>query len=102
MWREGHVPNDWWDAILIYIPNKGDLTVCDDWRGRCLLQLDVVGKVVIRIIQGRLQKLAEDVLPEPQCGFRKGRRCTDMIFVARQLIEKSWEHTSKASLPSLT
>ena len=37
---------------------------------------------------------------ESQCGFRKGRGCTDMIFVIRQLVEqlvdKSWEHRSKA------
>ena len=44
----------------------------------------------------RLQKLAEDVLPESQCDFREGRSCMDMIFIVRQLIEKSWEHGSKA------
>lgn len=49
-----------------------------------------------RVLQERLQKLAVDELPESQCGFRKGRSCTDMIFVVRQLIEKSWEHESKA------
>ena len=49
-----------------------------------------------RILQERLQKLAMDELPESQCGFRKGRSYTDMIFVVRQLIEKSWKHKSKA------
>ena len=58
--------------------------------------LNVVGKVVARVIQERLQKLAEDVLPESQCGFREGRSCMDMIFVVRKLIEKSWEHGSRA------
>ena len=47
-----------------------------------------------RVLQGRLQKIAEDKLPESQCGFRKGRGCTDMIFTIRQLVEKSWEHTA--------
>ena len=51
--------------------------------------LDVVGKVLGRIIQDRLKLVAEDVLPDTQRGFRAGRGCTDMIFVARQLVEKA-------------
>ena len=38
-----------------------------------------------------LKHLAEDILPETQCSFRKDRSTTDMIFVARQLQEKSRE-----------
>ena len=59
---------------------------CDNWRGISLL--DVVGKVFARIIQNRLQAIAEDILPESQCGFRRGRGCTDMVFVARQLVRE--------------
>ena len=55
------VPIDWCDAVLVLIPKKGDLSRCDNWRGISLL--DVVGKVVARVIQERLQKLAEDELP---------------------------------------
>ena len=36
----------------------------------------------------------EDVLSYFQCGFRAGRGCTDVIFVARQLVEKAQEHHS--------
>ena len=36
--------------------------------------------------------IAKKILPESQCGFRKGRGCVDMIFTARQLFEKSREH----------
>ena len=93
VWSENKAPQDWSDAVLIPIPKKGDLTSCDNWRGIALL--DVVGKVVARLLQGRLQKLAEEELPESQCGFRKGRSCTDMIFMVRQLVEKSWEHRAK-------
>ena len=60
--------------------------------------LDVVGKVVARVLQVRLQKVAEEELPESQCGFRKARSCADMIFTVRQLVEKSWEHKSKVFL----
>ena len=84
------VVEDWKNAEIVPIPKKGDLKVCDNWRGISLL--DVVGKVFARIIQIRLQRIAEEILPESQCGFRKGRGCTDMIFVARQLVEKSIEH----------
>ena len=59
--------------MLVPIPKKGDLTKCDNWREISLL--DVVGKVAARVVQGRLQALAKDVLLESQCGFRKGRGC---------------------------
>ena len=93
-WKEQSVPKDWTDAVLVPIPKKGDLSNCDNWRGISLL--DVVGKVIARILQDRLQQLAEEELPESQCGFRKGRGCSDMIFAVRQLVEKSWEHRTKA------
>ena len=90
MWGRGGVVSDWKDAVIVPIPKKGDLMNCDNWRGISLL--DVVGKVFARIIQNRLQAIAEDILPESQCGFRRGRGCTDMVFVARQLVEKCREH----------
>ena len=37
--------------------------------------------------------IAEKVLPESQSGFREGRGCCDIIFMARQLLEKTAEHT---------
>ena len=69
---------------------------CDNWRGISLL--DVAGNVVARVLQETLQILTKEELPESQCGFRKGRSCTDMIFTVRQLVQKSWEHKSKAFL----
>ena len=68
VWKERRVPQEWADAILIPIPKKGNLQSCDNWRGIALL--DVVGKLVARIVQSRLQVLAEKELPESQCGFR--------------------------------
>ena len=70
-WKEGHVPLDWRDAILVPIPKKGNLRCCDNWRGIALL--DVVGKLVARVVQNRSQQLAERELPESQCGFRRRR-----------------------------
>ena len=40
-----------------------------------------------RIIADHVQKLAETIIDETQCGFMKMRGCNDMVFVARQLQE---------------
>ena len=90
MWEEGSVVGEWKDAVIVPIPKRGNLTECDNWRGISLL--DVAGKLFARIIQERLQVIAERILPDSQCGFRRGRGCTDMIFTARQLVEKCREH----------
>ena len=92
VWREGQVFAAWRDALVVPVPKKGDLTMCDNWRGISLL--DVAGKLLGRIVQERLQCIAESVLPDSQCGFQRGRGCSDMIFVARQLVEKAREHNS--------
>jgi len=73
---------DWRDALIVPVPKKGDLQSCDNWRGIGLL--DVVGKIFAQIIQDRLQVIAEGLLPDSQCGFRGGRGCVDIIFVAKQ------------------
>ena len=93
VWSEGSVPQEWKDALIVPIPKKGDLSLCDNWRGISLL--DLGGKVFAKIIQQRLQSVAERVLPESQCGFRSGRGCVDMIFCARQLVEKAVEHNTQ-------
>ena len=39
-----------------------------------------------------VEHISETVLPATQCGFRKTRSTTDMVFVLRQLLEKNREH----------
>ena len=75
---EEEYSDDCRDAILIPIPKKGDLSHCDNWRGISLL--DVIRQNVARILQEKLQKVAENELPESQCGFGKGRSCANMIL----------------------
>ena len=53
-------------------------------------------------MQERLQTIADNVISESQCGFGKGRGCTDMIFVARQMIEKAEEHNDALFIPACT
>ena len=62
IWREKCVLQDWQDAILVPVPKKGNLHCCDNWWGIALL--NVVGKLVSRVIQNRLQQLAGCVLTE--------------------------------------
>ena len=76
--------------MIVPVPKKGNLQSCDNWRGISLL--DVVGKVMGRVFQERLQVIAEELLPDSQCKFWRVKGCMDMIFVARQLMEKTREH----------
>ena len=89
-WQEGKVPQDMRDAKIITLyKNKGERSDCNNYRGISLLS--IVGKVYARVILGRLQKLADRIYPESQCGFRAKRSTVDMIFSIRQLQEKCKE-----------
>ena len=89
-WDEGSVPQDMRDAKIITLyKNKGDRSDCNNYRGISLLS--IVGKAFARVILKRLQKLAERVYPESQCGFRAARSTIDMVFSLRQLQEKCRE-----------
>ncbi|KAI8494032.1 hypothetical protein Bbelb_283790 [Branchiostoma belcheri] len=89
-WKEGSVPQDMRDAkIVTLFKNKGDRSVCDNYRGISLL--NIVGKLFARVVLSRLQVIADRVYPETQCGFRAGRSTIDMVFSVRQLQEKCRE-----------
>ena len=69
---------------------KHDRAICGNSRGISLLS--VVGKLLAHVILIRLLTYVVDkVVPESQCGFRRVRSTTDMIFVARLLQEKCRE-----------
>ena len=90
-WKADPVSQDWIDVILIMLyKGKGKKSVCSSYRGISLLES--VGKVFARLLLNRLEKyICPDVIPETQSGFRGGRGTVDMIFSARQLVEKSME-----------
>ena len=50
--------------------------------------LSVVGKVYGRVFINRIRDKTENVIVEVQGGFRRGRGCTDQIFIVRQICEK--------------
>ena len=68
----------------------GDKSEYGNSRGISLLS--VTGKIMAKILLKRLIKhILEDLMPETQCGFRLNRFTSDMIFKARQTMEKCWE-----------
>ena len=76
------VPVDW--VITCMVPlykGKGDVHECHNFRGTSLLS--VVGKVYGRILINRIRDKTENVIAEVQSGFRRGRGCTDQIFIIR-------------------
>nr|VZI47363.1 unnamed protein product [Spirometra erinaceieuropaei] len=91
MWRHGEVPQDFKDATIVHLyKRKGNRQVCDNHRGISLLS--IAGRIFARILLNRLNnRLEQGLLPESQCGFRRHRGTTDMIFAARQLQEKCQE-----------
>nr|VZI02592.1 unnamed protein product [Spirometra erinaceieuropaei] len=91
MWRQGEVPQDFKDATIVHLyKRKGNRQVCDNHR--CISLLNIAGKIFARILLNRLNNhLEHGLLPGSQCGFRRHRGTTDMIFAARQLQEKCQE-----------
>lgn len=90
IWETENIPQEWKDANLCKLyKGKGRMSDCGSYRGIALLS--AAGKVLSHIINGRLNQLAENYLPESQCGFRPFRGTVDAIFVVKQLQEKHLE-----------
>ena len=81
--------DDWKKGVIIKLRKKGDPGDCNNWRGITLLSL--TSKVFSRIILQYMTETLENILRQEQAGFRKGRSCTDHIFVLRQILEQSHE-----------
>ena len=85
------MPGDLRDAVIVSLyKNKGEKSDCSNYRGVTLLSS--AGTILARVLLDTLiPAIAEEVLPESQCGFRANRGTTDMIFVLRQIQEKCRE-----------
>ena len=81
-WSAKYLSKQWKDAKIILVhKQKGDRAECGDSHGVSLLS--VAGKVLAKIMLTRLLSHVVDlVLPEFQCGFRRGRSTIDMMFHA--------------------
>ena len=71
---------------------NGKVTVPSVTISHGISMFSTAGKILTRVIQNRLSSYASNsTLSESQCGFRSGRETTDIIFTARQSLEKCRE-----------
>ena len=83
----GCVPREWKSACIVPLyKGKGDRRECGSYRGISLLS--VVGKVYGRVLIERVVESTDEAIGEEQCGFRRGRGCSDQIFAVRQICER--------------
>ena len=72
IWKTQQWPQDWKRSVFIPIPKKGNAKECSSY---CTIALiSHATKVMLKILQARLQKYVNSELPDVQAGFRKGRR----------------------------
>ena len=90
IWEKEIIPEDWKKGLLIKLPKKGDLSLCNNWRGITLLSIP--SKILTRIILNRIKDIVDNKLRKEQAGFRKERSCIDMINTLRIVVEQSTEY----------
>lgn len=89
IWETGIWPDDWRMSVFIPLHKKGATNVYDNYR--LLALISHASKIMLYILQTRLQHhISWQISPE-QAGFVKGRSTREQILNLRQLIEKSRE-----------
>ncbi|CAF4838330.1 unnamed protein product [Rotaria sp. Silwood2] len=77
IWRTQQWPKDWKRTIYIPIPKKGSAKDCSNYRTIALIPH--ASKIILKILQARIQQYMERELPAVQAGFRRGRGTRDQI-----------------------
>ena len=77
LWKTQQWPQDWKRSVFIPIPKKGNAKECSHYHTIALTSHP--SKVMLKILQARLQQYVNHELPDVQAGFRKGRRTRDQI-----------------------
>ena len=80
-------PQDWKRSVFIPIPKKSNAKECSNYRTIALISYS--SKVMLKILQARLQQYVNRERPDVQAGFRKGRGTRDQIANIRWIMEKS-------------
>ena len=89
IWKTQQWPQDWKRSVFIPIPKKGKAKECANY---CTIALiSHASKVVLKILQARLQQCVNHELPEVQTGFRKDRGTRDQIVNILWITEKARE-----------
>ena len=80
---------DWKRSVLVPIPKKGNVKECSNYHTFALISHG--SKVLLKILQPRLQQYMNHELPDVQAGFRKGRGSRHQIANICGIIEKARE-----------
>ena len=98
IWKTQQWPQNWKRSVFIPIPKKGNAKECSNY---CTISLiSHASKVMLKILQARLQQYVNCELPDVQAGFRKGRGTRNQIANIRWIIEKARE-SQKTSISAL-
>ena len=82
-------PQDWKRSVFIPIPKKGNAKECSN--AHTIALISHTSKVMLKILQARLEQYVNHELPDVQAGFRKGRGTRDQIANSHWIIEKARE-----------
>ena len=89
IWKTQQWPQDWKKSVSILIPKKGNAKECSNYHTIALISH--TDKVILKILQARLQQYVNRELPDVQAGFRKGRETRDQIANIHWIIKKTRE-----------
>ena len=78
-------PQDWKRSVFIPIPKKGNAKKCSNYRTVALISH--ASKVMLKILQARLQQYVNHELPDVQASFRIDRGTRDQIANIRRIIK---------------
>ena len=87
IWKTQQWPQDWKRSVFIPIPTKGNAKESSNYHTIALISH--ASKVMLKILQARLQPYVNCELPDVQAGFRKGRGTRDQIANIHWIIKKS-------------
>ena len=89
IWKSLQWPQDWKMSVFMLILKKGNANKCSNY---CTITLNShASKVMLKILQARLQQYMNQELPDFQAGFRKDRGTRDQIANIHLIIEKARE-----------
>ena len=89
IWKTQQWPQDWKRSVFILIPKKGNAKECSNYH--TIMLISHASKVILKILQDRLQQYMNRELPDLQAGFGKGRGTRDQIASIYWIIEKARE-----------
>ena len=93
IWKAQQWPQDWERSVFIPIPKKGNAKECSNYLTIALISH--ASKVMLKILQTRLQQYMNRELPDVQAGFRKGKGTRDQIANICWIIKKEREFQEK-------